>query len=473
MAGTSHPIPAVQYLRMSTEHQRYSLENQAAAIRDFAAAQGYRIIGTYADPGRSGLTLEGRPALKRLLADALRPDCGFSAVLVLDVSRWGRFQDPDQSAHYEFLCRAAGAPVVYCDEAFENDGSLTATVIKHLKRVMAAEYSRELSERVHRAQIQQARLGFKQGGARAYGVRRVLVGPDGQMRRELRDGERKALHDERVMLVRGPPEEVQTVRRIFRLYTREGWSLPAIARRLNAEGVPASLGARWSYWRVRSVLSSELALGAYVFNRSSQRMRSQSRSNPPERWVRVRVMDPIVSAATFQAAQRRLANATRFSLPEGRMLDALKRLLREEGHLSDRLIDSCAYAPHSATYRKRFGSLRRAYALAGFSPSSRWRLSGVKPAGEDELLHLLRALHARKGYVTAKLVNADPETPSVEVYVARFGSLLQAYARAGLPSDPSALLSQGQSRRSRRNGPSRLTKPGGRPTPADLADPPA
>lgn len=41
---------------------------------------------------------------------------------VYDVSRGGRFQDTDESAHYEFLCRRAEIAVPYCAEQFENDG---------------------------------------------------------------------------------------------------------------------------------------------------------------------------------------------------------------------------------------------------------------------------------------------------------------------------------------------------------------
>src|SRR5262245_16803164 len=101
-ARTTHR--AVQYLRMSTEHQRYSLANQAAAIADFARTRGIEIVRSYFDPGKSGLTLEGRAGLQALLAAVLEPARDFDTVLILDVSRWGRFQDIDQSAHYEFLC---------------------------------------------------------------------------------------------------------------------------------------------------------------------------------------------------------------------------------------------------------------------------------------------------------------------------------------------------------------------------------
>src|SRR5258705_1678154 len=69
----------------------------------------------------------------------------FEAILVYDVSRWGRFQDADEGAYYEHLCSRAGIPVHYCEEQFDNDGSIGSTLLKNVKRVMAGEYSRELS----------------------------------------------------------------------------------------------------------------------------------------------------------------------------------------------------------------------------------------------------------------------------------------------------------------------------------------
>ena len=64
-----HPakrVRAAQYVRMSTDHQRYSIEDQSRVIADYAAARDYEIVRTYADAGRSGLNLKGRPALSRL-----------------------------------------------------------------------------------------------------------------------------------------------------------------------------------------------------------------------------------------------------------------------------------------------------------------------------------------------------------------------------------------------------------------------
>ena len=133
------PIPVAQYLRMSTEHQQYSLENQAAAIQRYAEVNSFTVVQTYSDAAKSGLVLKHRPGLRQLLQDVVGGGAAFRAILVYDISRWGRFQDADESAHYEFLCKSAGVPVHYCAEPFVNDGSMPGLIMKALKRSMAGE----------------------------------------------------------------------------------------------------------------------------------------------------------------------------------------------------------------------------------------------------------------------------------------------------------------------------------------------
>ena len=145
---TNCRIPAAQYLRMSTDHQEYSLDNQSAAIAQYAALYDFRIVKTYSDAGRSGVTLKKREGLKQLIADVVSSKAPFRAVLVYDVSRWGRFQDLDEAAHYEYLCKSSGVPVHYCAESFTNDRSMPDLIMKALKRTMAGEYSRELGVKV-------------------------------------------------------------------------------------------------------------------------------------------------------------------------------------------------------------------------------------------------------------------------------------------------------------------------------------
>src|SRR5579859_7054722 len=119
----SDTIRAAEYVRMSTEHQQYSTENQQGVIRQFAESRGMHIVRTYTDAGKSGLRIDDRDALQQLIHDVESERADFSVILVYDVSRWGRFQDADESAYYEYICRRAKIQVHYCAEQFENDGS--------------------------------------------------------------------------------------------------------------------------------------------------------------------------------------------------------------------------------------------------------------------------------------------------------------------------------------------------------------
>jgi DNA invertase Pin-like site-specific DNA recombinase len=157
---THNPTKAAMYVRISNDHQKYSTENQADAIKEYAARRNLDIITTYADEGKSGLKMDGRDALKNLIEDVQAKQTEFSTILVLDVTRWGRFQDADESAHYEYISRRAGIGVEYVAEQFENDGSPVSTIVKGVRRAMAAEYSRELSGKVFAGQCRLVELGY-------------------------------------------------------------------------------------------------------------------------------------------------------------------------------------------------------------------------------------------------------------------------------------------------------------------------
>ncbi|WP_426443214.1 recombinase family protein [Bradyrhizobium genosp. P] len=107
---------AARYVRMSTDYQQHSIENQAVVIATYAELHKLAIIRTYRDEGESGLKIENRGGLAELIEDVRSGQAGFGHLLVFDVSRWGRFQDVDESAHYEFICRKAGIKVAYCSE---------------------------------------------------------------------------------------------------------------------------------------------------------------------------------------------------------------------------------------------------------------------------------------------------------------------------------------------------------------------
>jgi DNA invertase Pin-like site-specific DNA recombinase len=378
-------VRGARYVRMSTEHQKYSTENQAAAIDHFAAQRGITIVRTYADEGKSGLSLDGRDALKRLIDDVQYGRTDFTTILVYDVSRWGRFQDTDESAYYEYICKRAGITVQYCTEQFENDGSLPATILKGLKRAMAGEYSRELSTKVFRGQCRLIELGFRQGGAPGFGLRRQLIDEHRNSKGQLAHGEYKSLQTDRVILVPGPPSEVETVRRIYRLFVVRRRSEREIAGQLNDEGSTTDYGRPWTRGTVHQVLTNEKYIGNNVYNRVSFKLKQKRVVNRPDTWVRADgAFDGIVDLDFFQAARRIIdERSRRFS--DAELLERLSRLLAEQGCLSGLAIDETDDMPSSSAYRSRFGSLIRAYHLIGYTPDRDYRYIQIN--------RILRGLH--------------------------------------------------------------------------------
>ena len=68
-AQKPNALRAAQYVRMSTEHQQYSTNNQSDKILEYAQCRNIEIVRTYADEGNSGLSLGGRASLQKLIAD--------------------------------------------------------------------------------------------------------------------------------------------------------------------------------------------------------------------------------------------------------------------------------------------------------------------------------------------------------------------------------------------------------------------
>ncbi|MDB5583352.1 MAG: hypothetical protein JWR80_8528 [Bradyrhizobium sp.] len=432
------PIPAAQYIRMSTEHQRFSPDNQKAVMAAYAAEHGFEVIATYQDSGKSGLTLSGRPELKRLLSDVLSGAIQFEAILVLDVSRWGRFQDADQSAHYEYMCREAGAPVQYCSEAFANDGGTMASIVKHMKRVMAAEYSRDLSKRVARAQRQQAKLGFKQGGQAVLGVRRQVVDERGSVRMTLSAGQRKALSTDKVVYIPGPASELAQVQRIFRMYVSDDLRISEICAQLTKEGACQPNGREWSYATIRRLLCNEIYLGTYVFGRRRNNL-GDRKAAPPADWIRTPMLAPIVEPRIFAAALDRAERTTRRRYSDDQLLEGLRRLLAETGLLTAELVRACPYLPTPEVLVKRFGSVAHAFRQIGYERPAGWRQAAiVERYTQDEALDELRRIYAQEGYLSRRGIDRDSGTPGARYFARRFGSLKAAYELAGVPTTPGA-----------------------------------
>lgn len=386
---------AAQYVRMSTDYQRYSIENQAVVIGAYAQAHNLTIVRTYRDEGESGLKLRNRAGLLQLLDDVQSGCADFDHVLVYDVSRWGRFQDTDESAHYEFICKQEGVKVKYCAEQFENDGSMLSSIVKNLKRVMAAEYSRELSTKVHAGQSRIVRLGFRPGGPLGYGLRRELVDEKQNSKGLLKKGELKCLHTDRVRIRQGTAVEVDVVRWIFQQCLNKK-SDEKIARELNRKAIPTGIGRPWNRGLVCRMLRNENYVGNIVYNRQSTKLGTRKISNSSDKWVRgERCIETIVDPNVFERVQSILQDR-RVEIAEGEMLSRLRRTLLKRGRLSMAIINDTSGLPHADTLIRHFGSLRNAYSLIGYISTERdYSHLVAKRAWTDVRTNLVREVAAR------------------------------------------------------------------------------
>jgi DNA invertase Pin-like site-specific DNA recombinase len=387
------PVRAAQYLRMSTEHQQYSIENQSASIQRYADANNLFPVVSFVDTGKSGLTLKNRLGLAQLLQVVLSGNAQFEAVLVYDVSRWGRFQDIDESAHYEFVCRSAGIPVHYCTEPFRNDGTTVDAILKSVKRMMAGEYSRELSAKVFEGARNLASLGFRQGGTAGYGFHRSLVSSDRKPKEQLARGQRKSLQEDHVVLSPGHPDEIHCVREIFRMFTEEHKNPLEIANVLNAAavGYPGMSRRKWYRQAVDRILKDPKYIGCNVYGRSTQKLGTARIKLPSSKWaVAPRSWTPLVDSATFLAAQEIFAKHNAAKSNQA-LLSELATVLAKRGRLSERIVAEQPDLPSQATYRARFGSLSQAFALAGYDNA---RLRSIEVRRQRRLLrdHLIQEI---------------------------------------------------------------------------------
>lgn len=370
---------AAQYIRMSADHQKYSPENQRSVIAAYAGERQIRIVRSYEDHGRSGLSIAGRDGLKKLINDVQFGHATFDCVLVFDVSRWGRFQDVDESAYYEFICKRAGISIHYCQEEFTNDGSLASVIMKSLSRAEAADFSRKLSKRVFIAASYGVSLGFWQGAPAGFGLRRSTVDEFGNRRVDLRPGEQKHYKTDRVILVPGPRSELDIVHRIFAEFASRKKTRTEIANDLNSEGIYNSQGRPWQMQTINNILRNEKYLGQIVYNRRSYKLQTTPIHNPRDMWVRhENAFAPLVSPELFAKVQKVLAEVKygrRRS--DVQLLEQLKSLWRRKGHLSRDLIQTDTRLFSCTAYARRFGSLMNAYDRIGYDPGPRFHFYGT------------------------------------------------------------------------------------------------
>ncbi len=353
---------AAQYIRMSTDHQDLSPEMQMQAIAAYAASNHIAIVETYLDSGKSGLSLESRSAMKKLLVDVTDPDREYSIVLVYDVSRWGRFQDMDASGYWEYHCLLHGVELRYVNELFTGDVSILAWMYKSMKRGMASEFSRELSVKVRAAQHAAVKQGLQLGPLPCLGFTRIAVSKSDGSVRKLALNERKAGNREHTKWIPGPKSEVEAVRRIFETYAYTDIQVKELADKMTAEGLRTQDGRPITPARLYSLFKTEAFTGDFVWGRDKDHRRRKA--GDPGIVRVVGALEPLISKELYAAVQRKARRRNKPRNSTAKMVDSLKTALAVNPMLAARHLKAYGCA-HEGTYRQRFGSVQAAWEAAG------------------------------------------------------------------------------------------------------------
>ncbi len=342
---------ALAYYRHSAEDkQENSVEIQQDKIRKFAEDNAIEIIHEEADEGKSGLKAN-RPGFQSVINQWVKnpeaPD--FDYILVLDVSRWGRFQDQDESAHYEFVCKQHGKQVIYVNRGFQKEeGKLIGHLQTSIERYMAAEYSKQLSEKVFAGSIKVSEQGYSAGGSACYGMVRIRISADKKIREVLKPGEWKVLANDRVTFAPAHDETTQVVKDIFNLFVQDRHDLDQITQYLNTKKIPTANGGLWNPQKILRILQNETYTGARVYNKTWGRLKQKKRKNKREDWVIIPdAFEAIVSEEIFIQAKEYIRemkvkrNARPISIVRNvrRSFEQELELVLRKNNFSDELID--------------------------------------------------------------------------------------------------------------------------------------
>ena len=362
----SKRLRAVAYYRHSAQiGQENSVEIQQDNVRQFAEKYDIEIVGEYADRGKSGLTVEGREQFKEMMK-RVEEDDSFQLVLCYDVSRWGRFQDTDLSALYDAQCSQHGKKVIYTAHGMVNEENeadkLLNLLRKNIDRYQAADYSRGLSKKVLDGQIKVSQQGYRPGGPPPYGTYRLMLDEHKKPDRILQPGQRKAIQNGRIVLVPGDPTEIAIIKEIFRLFVEEDWSESQISGHLNAKNVPSPGGVQWSASSVHHVLTNEQYAGAAVFNKTTQKLKTPRRANPPEEWIVTpdSYKPPVIAPELFEKARDKINVRKRRFSPE-EMQNIFRSVYDRYGMVSSSLVWSMENVPSRRQVHKQFGSMPEAF----------------------------------------------------------------------------------------------------------------
>ncbi len=292
------------YARVSTEEQknRQTIRSQLEELPKYAAKQGWTVIGTYKDDGRSGESIMARPEFQRLLRDA---EAGtFDVVLAIDRDRLARSEWAEDMAFIQDKFRRYRIKVAFPGTTLDLEKP-EDRLVDDIRGGVARYEKHQIVRRMRRGKLSKLRAGKFVDGTLPYGYRCT--------------DETQIIVDEATGLV---------YRQIILMLMVEGLSLNKIAVRLNREGVASPQTNRakdqvyqWSSHGLSRVLKNPAYHQGYVvsgrYKHTFQWMKSQRRpgatvrrrfveARPEAEWIKIPA-PPLIATKEWEAVQRRIA----------------------------------------------------------------------------------------------------------------------------------------------------------------------
>lgn len=239
----------VLYPRVSTEMQvdGYSLEGQKNSLKRFADREEMEVVGIYEDAGKSGKSIEGRPAFKKMLSD-IKNGLEIEYILVYKLSRFGR-NAADILNSLEFV-QSYGINLICIEEGIDSSQTSGKLLISVLSAV--AEIEREnIIEQTMNGRREKARQGGWNGGFAPYGY---------------------YLKDNHLLI---EEKEAEAIRIIFDKFGNSDIGLGGVAKYLNLQGikkVPRQNGKleTWSNHLIRQILDNPVYCGKIAYGRRTR-----------------------------------------------------------------------------------------------------------------------------------------------------------------------------------------------------------
>ena len=280
-----HPKRGVIYARVSSDSQdvNNSIEAQIAECQDFAKRNNITIVKLYIDEAESGL-ISSRPQFQDMMHDATTKEKPFDVIIVWKFSRFSR--DKFDNTIYKNRLQRRGIRIISIKEPI--DDSPAGQMMENMIESMDAFYSANLSQDVRRGQRQVAIRGYYPGNLAPYGYKIKKVQEDGG----------RAVHN---TFIPDPPYD-DIVRRIFR-EASAGRSITETRDGLNADGIPAPKGGRWSESTIHQMLHNLHYAGFIVWGVNTKG------GDPPV--IAEGRHEPIVSKEEFDQATQVLASKFR------------------------------------------------------------------------------------------------------------------------------------------------------------------